>query len=150
MGGQLESTVQDKGKDYAKDPSAAKVKGQSANIQGAAPPPPEEIPANPAVPGSQALRIHENNGEIHFHADALHMKVAVPVAEWWKAWQRLWNPFDRERWVWVDKTHNTRVKVETVVVPQDDGTDLIELFAEVRRYTFGPTYQAMERFSNLR
>lgn len=35
------------------------------------------------------IRFHESNGEVHFHDDDRKLKVAVPVATWWQAWQSL-------------------------------------------------------------
>jgi hypothetical protein len=32
------------------------------------------------------IRIHENDGEVHFHDDEAKLKVAVPVAKFWAAW----------------------------------------------------------------
>lgn len=33
------------------------------------------------------IRVHENAGEVHFHDDEKGLKVAVPAASFWKAWQ---------------------------------------------------------------
>lgn len=35
------------------------------------------------------IRIHENNGEVHFHDDRARCKVAVPVAQMFAAWERM-------------------------------------------------------------
>jgi hypothetical protein len=64
------------------------------------------------------VRYHENNGEIHFHDDTNNLKVAIPVAKWFSAWQKLESGegcclFDTER--------QTYLTVETVLVPPKDG-----------------------------
>ena len=35
---------------------------------------------------SGSVRIHENNGEVHFHDDVNKLKVAAPVAEYDQKW----------------------------------------------------------------
>lgn len=64
------------------------------------------------------VRYHESNSEIHFHDDTNNLKVAVPVAKWSSAWQKLESGegcclFDTER--------QTYLTVETVLVPPKDG-----------------------------
>jgi hypothetical protein len=59
-----------------------------------------------AAPGKATtigkLRIHENKGEVHFHDDDNGLKVAVPSAMFWRAWNNNVNLnsiqfFDSER-----------------------------------------------------
>ena len=33
------------------------------------------------------IRMHENQGEVHFHDDKASRKVAVPCEQFWKDWQ---------------------------------------------------------------
>lgn len=58
MGGEREKTI------------SAPTKGQVINLM------------------SGAIRIHENQGEVHFHDDRAKLKVAVPVAQFWNAWEQ--------------------------------------------------------------
>jgi hypothetical protein len=32
------------------------------------------------------IRIHESNGEVHFHSDTSKLKVAIPVGVWFHDW----------------------------------------------------------------
>jgi|TARA_Y100000310_G_C20591198_1_gene768096 hypothetical protein len=34
------------------------------------------------------IRVHLYNGEIHFHDDTAKLKVAIPVADFWRDWQK--------------------------------------------------------------
>ena len=40
----------------------------------------------------QGVRFHKNRGHVHFHDDKKGLKVYVPAAVWWGAWQRLRAP----------------------------------------------------------
>lgn len=50
-----------------------------------------DTPRQTATPGKATsfgkIRVHENQGEVHFHDDEKGLKVAVPAATFWKAWQ---------------------------------------------------------------
>lgn len=59
------------------------------------------------------VRIHQNNGEVHLHDDTNKIKCAIPVAEWWKAWEKLRT--QPGTWTWIDSNNNSCVIIETVV-----------------------------------
>jgi hypothetical protein len=60
-----------------------------------------------------SFRIHENNGEVHFHDDVNNLKCAVPMGAWWKAWDRI--RAEPGFWNYVDTSNNTAITVETLV-----------------------------------
>jgi hypothetical protein len=64
------------------------------------------------------IRYHENQGEIHFHDDANSLKVAIPVAKWAAAWDKI---EAGERVSLMDPERKTCVTIETVLVPPKDG-----------------------------
>lgn len=56
------------------------------------------------------IRIHENKGEVHFHDDAANFKVAVPVAEMYKAWDGLRNGHIK-KFKYTDYVNNSVLKM---------------------------------------
>ena len=58
--------------------------------------------AQPA--GRNPIRLHQSGGHIHFHDDIRKLKVAVPAAKWWKAWDNLQGclPGDPRHFSYVD------------------------------------------------
>lgn len=63
---------------------------------------------------SQAIRFHQSGGEIHFHVDDApdgKLKVALPVAEWWSAWEQVKN-LRTERYRYVDHKNGCMLEVE--------------------------------------
>ena len=65
-----------------------------------------------------SVRYHENDGEIHFHDDRNKMKVAVPVATWMEAWQKLERG---EEITLFDAERDTCFVAELAYVPPKDG-----------------------------
>jgi len=58
-----------------------------------------EKETGPEVVGS--VRYHESKGQVHFHDDAKKMKVAIPVATWYKAWTNMLSSLPNE-WHYAD------------------------------------------------
>lgn len=84
MGGERE-TFLEKNKDSEEETSIAQEKGRS-------------------------IRLHQSGGYIHFHDDAKKkLKCAVPVAVWWKAWERLRGatPGEPQEFSFVDAAEKT-------------------------------------------
>jgi hypothetical protein len=102
----------------------------------------QETMGSVAGTSGQRLRYHENAGEVHFHDDAIGLKAAVPVAEWWKAWEKL--KAQPERWEWVDAKNNTYLVVETQIVGDPPG---IEAFTSLTNLVVGPNFQAFNNFT---
>lgn len=48
------------------------------------------------------IRIHESNGEVHFHDDTNKLKVAVPSATWFSAFEKALENMDSHEWSYVD------------------------------------------------
>lgn len=113
MGGERETTVPN---------SAPTVKGGNANIG--------------------KVRIHENKGEVHFHDDAANLKVAVPVAIWYEAWQRLQRGPYPAKWSYVDTKNNTSLKVRLKL--KDNKLDCK---LSVSTVSVTPDFQALQAFT---
>jgi len=101
-----------------------------------------EVMGSIAGAGNQRLRYHENAGEVHFHDDALKLKAAVPVAEWWKAWDKLKS--QPGRWDWVDTKNDTYLVVETQIVGEPPG---VEAFTSLTRLVAGTNFKALNNFT---
>lgn len=65
------------------------------------------------------VRYHLSGDEVHFHEDAANKKVAVPVADWFAAFQEL-SEGTKEEWSFLDKKSMTYLTVKTAIVPSTD------------------------------
>jgi hypothetical protein len=80
----------------------------------------------------QPIRYHVKDGKIHFHNDGEKLKVEVPVAEWWGAWEELKN-FRRTKWQYIDSERGTLLEV-SVGLTEDNKLDA---HAKVSRVAHG-------------
>jgi len=95
------------------------------------------------IAGKQKIRFHENKGEVHFHADEDGLKVALPVAEWYKAWERLKN-LRMTEYTFVDHGNLTRLDVKVGLI--DGKLDISASVAKVAS-DIGHTFAALEKFT---
>ncbi len=72
------------------------------------------------------LRIHESEGEVHFHDDAKKIKVAMPVATWYSAWERIWKEPNTE-FNFADAENGTLFFASVVKRPGTEGKPAVEL-----------------------
>jgi hypothetical protein len=63
-----------------------------------------ETETGPEIIGS--VRYHESKSQVHFHDDANKLKVAIPVATWYKAWTNLLSSLPNE-WHYADVENGT-------------------------------------------
>jgi hypothetical protein len=86
------------------------------------------------------LRFHESNGEAHFHDDENNLKVAVPVATWFSAWQKL--STEMGDWSYIDAGQGTilnisvfqkKDKVRTNINIQTVETD--DVYSKLQKFT---------------
>lgn len=89
----------------------------------------EKAPAveGPSTSGSVrgiggTIRIHQSGGEIHFHDDAAKIKAAVPVADWWKAWESLKNK--EATWDFIDSKNESLLRVRTTISPPNFDSEI--------------------------
>lgn len=90
----------------------------------------------------QRLRFHESAGQVHFHDDALKLKVAIPVADWWKAWDKL--RVSPGRWDYFDSVNDTILTVETQLVGEPPGA---EATLSLTRGVYGTNFKALDAFT---
>jgi hypothetical protein len=88
------------------------------------------------------IRIHESDGDVHFHDDSSKLKVAVPCGVWFSAWLKLmvyggnFSYIDTDRGAMVQVnvvTHDAVVDVETFVEKIEVG----DTFKAMQKFTFG-------------
>lgn len=77
------------------------------------------------------LRIHENNGEVHFHDDAKGLKVAIPVATMHNQWDKLIGG-KKDKFKYADTTNGTELRISICKVARKKQADLTDCLIEVR------------------
>jgi hypothetical protein len=139
MGGKNEDTIEVGKKDKGKGKKA------KADIGGTLDPNSPAIPAVRQVPElSQKIRFHLNEGMVHFHLDEESLKVEVPVAAWWSAWQELKNLRQNE-WRYVDHERGTMLEV-TAGLSQDGKFDICPVVTKVAQGS-GAIFSQLDEFT---
>jgi hypothetical protein len=87
---------------------------------------------------------HLNQGMIHFHLDDDKLKVEVPVAVWWSAWQELRNLRQNE-WRYVDHERGTMLEV-TAGLSQDGKFDICPVVTKVAQGS-GAIFSQLDEFT---
>jgi len=88
------------------------------------------------------IRIHESNGEVHFHSDSLKLKVAVPSGVWYRDWMRLVDLGGT--CTFIDIERSTRLIVE---VNTDFDSDEIDAHLTIGSIKMGNTFKALQAFT---
>lgn len=91
------------------------------------------------------LRVHESKGEVHFHDDAKKLKVAMPVATWYSAWQRLMDDPNSE-FNYPDVERGTVLFVSVIKRPGTDGKPNLELGIYIEEVEITDGLKAMITF----
>lgn len=92
-----------------------------------------------------AIRFHESTGEVHFHDDAAGLKVAVPVAEWWKAW-RLIRQGQTSEWTWHDVARKTILRI-VCMIDDDAEPPILDCELHIEAVAHGDGFTRLERFT---
>lgn len=87
-----------------------------------------------------SFRIHESKGEIHIHDDANKLKAVVPVAAWWKMWDKLRN--EPGTWTWVDPHFKTRLTIQAVLDQLS-----VDVTISVSPISFGDSWDKLNTFT---
>jgi len=137
MGGTHEDTIEMGKKDKAKDDAFGGVLDPNSQ---------QAIPTVRQVPElSQKIRFHLNQGMVHFHLDdADKLKVEIPVAVWWSAWQELKNLRQNE-WRYVDHERGTMLEV-TAGLGQDGKFDICPMVTKVAQGS-GAIFSQLDEFT---
>lgn len=91
---------------------------------------------------SRTLRFHESDGYVHFHDDQSNLKAAIPVAEWWKAWEKLRT--QPNRWEWIDSENNTIFGLESSI--QDEPLS-VNVEWKLEKAIVGDNYRELNKFT---
>lgn len=92
------------------------------------------------------LRIHESKGEVHFHDDDRKLKVAMPVATWYAAWQRLTNEPNSE-FNYADVENGTALLAKVAcIVPDGGGKTQLDLHLYIEETEITNPLKAMISF----
>ena len=98
-----------------------------------------------------SVRIHENQGEVHLHDDLEKLKVAIPVGDFWNAWERCRTsmstnnaPFATSRLV--DTKNSTCAIIETQL--HEVGTECrLQSTVKIIKIVIDPSYQQINDFA---
>jgi len=87
-----------------------------------------------------SVRIHGVQGEVHFHADAEKLKVAVPTSIWYRAWERL-ERGEITSWIYYDSERATELCVS---IDESDG--IVDATVEIFKVNVGGTFAQLQKF----
>lgn len=90
------------------------------------------------------LRLHESAGEVHFHDDAAANKTAVPVSDWWKAWERIRS--QPGKFEWIDSINKTYLVIKTELIFRD-GIAHVFAHAEIIKAEVDVNYTELTKFT---
>lgn len=88
---------------------------------------------------SGEVRYHTSNGEVHFHDDKNSLKVAVPVATWFAAWQKI---EAGESWQYTDIGNKSSLSVSVVTV----GAQL-DVCLSIEKIGFSDDFEKLRKFT---
>lgn len=107
--------------------------------------PQKQVSVTGSVEEVGTVRFHENKGEIHFHDDKKGLKVAVPVARWFSAWQKLVQNPDEE-FVYADSDNQSILTVK--VQKKKSGTSVVlDCLIKIDTCKFTDAFSRVNKFS---
>lgn len=99
------------------------------------------------------IRIHESGGEVHFHDDARSLKVAIPTATWFSAWENL-SCGKTKKFEYVDNVNKAIVTIRCGVLKSKKGklkdkpAKEICAYIELDPVQFSNEFQSLSKFSS--
>lgn len=98
-----------------------------------------------------SVRIHEENGEVHFHDDANKLKVAMPVADWSIAWDKLSQGAKRKlKFYDVERKTLLRIRVKALSEKATDGAKkrkVLCAFITIEPFECSNEFAALQKFT---
>jgi hypothetical protein len=88
------------------------------------------------------IRIHESNGEVHFHSNSSKLKVAVPSGIWYRDWTRLVDLGGTCSFIDVERSTLLVVEVNT-----DFDTDEMDAHLSISKVKMSDTFKALHTFT---
>lgn len=95
------------------------------------------------------IRFHESGGEVHFHDDENRLKVAVPAATWFAAWQRLEN--SGGEWSYIDAGKQTLLSVAVEIIPgkpKKKKAASVDVLLSVEKIEPSDTFSKLRKFTS--
>jgi hypothetical protein len=91
------------------------------------------------------IRYHLSGGFIHFHDDKSKLRVAIPVAEWWRALESLKHLRD-ETFRYIDHDAGTMLEVSAGI----NEKKLFDIIPEIKQVSngVGPIFQKLQSFTD--
>jgi len=96
----------------------------------------------PQVSGE--VRYHTSGGEVHFHDDKNSLKVAVPTAAWFAAWQKIETG---ESWQYTDIERQTSLNVGFTTVIDDVGKAKIDVCLSIEKVEISDDFEKLRKFT---
>lgn len=96
------------------------------------------------------VRYHESGGQVHFHDDKNGLKVAVPVATWFGAWQKMLLSLPAE-WHFADTERNTIVNVKLRLKeakPHKERSARLDALISIEKIELSEAFTALNKFSS--
>ena len=96
------------------------------------------------------IRVHEKDGEVHFHADSSGLKAAVPSGIWFQVWLRLMD--QGGSFTFVDAERGTSVVVKVTVTDilpttQPGPNSQVDASVSVSKIGVGDIFKALHEFT---
>lgn len=105
----------------------------------------EQVIETPAEKGLGNLvgktRVHESAGFIHFHDDEKRVKVAIPVAEFWTAWNHFKNGDQAASLKFLDLVNKSLLTITLSFSP------IIDVTVELSGHSFGNSFVILDSFA---
>jgi hypothetical protein len=102
----------------------------------------------PEIIGS--VRYHESKGQIHFHDDTNKLKVAIPVATWYKAWNGLLASIPAE-WHYADPDNCTALHVSLTLkkanAKKDRPAPRMDVLMHIEKIELSEDFSKLNKFS---
>lgn len=97
-----------------------------------------------------SVRYHESKGQIHFHDDKNKLKVAVPVAVWYKAWNSLLSSVPGE-WNYADIDNGTIMHVSVSLKKASEKKNRphprIDVLMQIQKVELSEDFSKLNNFS---
>lgn len=93
---------------------------------------------------SGEIRYHTSGGEVHFHDDKNRLKVAVPIATWFAAWQKI---EAGESWQYIDIERQTSLNVSFATAIDADGKVKLDVCLSIGKIELSDDFEKLRKFT---
>lgn len=97
-----------------------------------------------------SVRYHESKSQIHFHDDTNKLKVAIPVATWYKAWTNLMSTTPNE-WHYADVDNGTVLHIKVTLKKANEKKNRpaprLDLLLHIEKIEVSDEFSKLNKFS---